>query len=51
LLFFLILSLVINSLFESMLQRQSGIVFFVVFISLFATVLQKQPKADLKRET
>ena len=51
LLFFLILSLVINSLFESMLQRQSGIVFFVAFISLFATVLQKQPEADLKRET
>lgn len=47
---FLILSLMINSLFESMLQRQSGIVFYIVFIALFATILPKQSVQQLEPE-
>jgi O-antigen ligase len=47
---FLIFSLVINCLFESMLQRQSGIVFYIVFITLFATILQKQTVQQLEPE-
>ncbi|MFM6934984.1 MAG: O-antigen ligase family protein [Flavobacteriales bacterium] len=42
---FLLFSLILNSLFESMLQRQSGIVFYLMFFSLFLTVLQK-PKTS-----
>jgi hypothetical protein len=40
----------INSLFESMLQRQSGIVFYIVFIALFATILPKQSVQQLEPE-
>lgn len=39
LLLFLVLSLVLNSLFESMLQRQSGIVFYTMLICLFVQIL------------
>ncbi|MFM7662106.1 MAG: O-antigen ligase family protein [Bacteroidota bacterium] len=39
LLLFLALSLVLNSLFESMLQRQSGIVFYTMLICLFVHTL------------
>lgn len=45
---FLVFSLMMNCLFESMLQRQSGIVFYIVFIALFATVLQKQSVQPLE---
>ena len=34
-LFFILLNLLFNCLFESMLQRQSGIVFYTFFICLF----------------
>jgi O-antigen ligase len=40
---FLIFSLLVNCLVESMLQRQSGIVFYVQFMCLFASIIQ-QPK-------
>jgi hypothetical protein len=44
----LILSLVFNSLFESILQRQSGIVFFSFWICLFVVYLnQSNPKKSL----
>jgi hypothetical protein len=36
---FLLLSLVLNSLFESMLQRQSGIVFYLLFLSAFIAII------------
>lgn len=39
LLLFLVFSLVLNSLFESMLQRQSGIVFYTMLICLFVQIL------------
>jgi O-antigen ligase len=39
LLLFLVFSLMLNSMFESMLQRQSGIVFYTMFICLFAQIL------------
>lgn len=40
LLAFLVFSLILNSLFESMLQRQSGIVFFVMLICAMVTVIR-----------
>jgi O-antigen ligase len=40
---FLIFSLLVNCLVESMLQRQSGIVFYVQFMCLFASIIE-QPK-------
>lgn len=36
---FLLLSLVLNALFESMLQRQSGIVFYLLFLSAFIAII------------
>jgi len=44
---FMIASFVINSLFESMLQRQSGIVFYLLFLSAFISIINppKQIKA------
>jgi hypothetical protein len=43
----MIASFVINSLFESMLQRQSGIVFYLLFLSAFISIINppKQIKA------
>jgi len=40
LLVFLVFSLILNSLFESMLQRQSGIVFYVMLICAMVTVIR-----------
>ncbi len=40
LLVFLVFSLILNCLFESMLQRQSGIVFYVMMICVMLTVIQ-----------
>jgi O-antigen ligase len=40
LLAFLVFSLILNSLFESMLQRQSGIVFYVMLICAMVTVIR-----------
>ncbi len=44
---FIIASFVINALFESMLQRQSGIVFYLLFLSAFIAIINppKQVKA------
>ena len=39
LLLFIVFSLMLNSLFESMLQRQSGIVFYTMLICLFVQIL------------
>ncbi|MDD2981791.1 MAG: O-antigen ligase family protein [Crocinitomicaceae bacterium] len=44
----LILSLTFNSLFESMLQRQSGIVFYTFFILLFSLSYSKETKEIIK---
>jgi O-antigen ligase len=40
LLVFLVFSLILNSLFESMLQRQSGIVFYVMLMCAMVTVIR-----------
>jgi O-antigen ligase len=44
---FVVTSLFFNSLFESMLQRQSGIIFYLLFLSAFISILthQKQKEA------
>ncbi|MEN9742559.1 MAG: hypothetical protein RLZZ65_364 [Bacteroidota bacterium] len=39
---FLVTSLIFNSLFESMLQRQSGIIFYLLFLSAFISILTLQ---------
>jgi O-antigen ligase len=36
---FLVSSFVLNALFESMLQRQSGIVFYLLFLSAFISII------------
>lgn len=46
LLVFLVFSLTLNCLFESMLQRQSGIVFYMMMISAMLTVIQLPKHAE-----
>jgi O-antigen ligase len=46
LLVFLIFSLIVNCLFESMLQRQSGIVFYIMMICAMLTVIQLPKLAE-----
>ncbi len=46
LLLLVISSLAFNSLFESMLQRQSGIVFYTFWICLLLLLIKKQPETE-----
>lgn len=46
LLVFLVFSLIVNCLFESMLQRQSGIVFYVMMICALLTVIQLPKRTE-----
>ena len=46
LLVFLVFSLILNCLFESMLQRQSGIVFYIMMICALLTVIQLPKRAE-----
>jgi O-antigen ligase len=47
LLLFLVFSLILNSMFESMLQRQSGIVFYTMIICLFVQILRVPKTKEL----
>jgi O-antigen ligase len=46
LLVFLVFSLIVNCLFESMLQRQSGIVFYIMMICALLTAIQLPKRAE-----
>lgn len=46
LLVFLVFSLIVNCLFESMLQRQSGIVFYIMMICALLTVIQLPKRTE-----
>lgn len=46
LLVFLVFSLILNCLFESMLQRQSGIVFYIMMICAMLTVIRLPKRAE-----
>jgi O-antigen ligase len=46
LLAFLVFSLIVNCLFESMLQRQSGIVFYIMMICALLAVIQLPKRAE-----
>lgn len=46
LLVFLVFSLILNCLFESMLQRQSGIVFYIMMICAMLTVIQHPKQTE-----
>jgi len=50
LLLILISSLIFNSLFESMLQRQSGIVFYVFFVCFLLSLTKNEIVQDIKTE-
>jgi hypothetical protein len=43
---FLVINLIFNSFFESMLQRQSGVVFYSFFICLFSLICIQKLKDE-----